>query len=369
MEYRFDERKRNLTIGSYPQVSLKRAREEVVKALVKIEEGTDPGLERKIGKQTDRNAISVKDLCVEYIEKHAKPKKKSWENDQEMLNRDVIPIVGARKVKDIRKREIVSLLDRIIERGTSKWPCGSMANRVRALLITMFKFAVQRDILDASPCVYLNVPHKENARERDLDEKEIKAFWEGLDETGMVDSIKLALKFILVTSQRPGEVASAEWSEVDIKKKCWKIPSGKTKNGRLHSVPLSTLVLDLLREAKQNSGGSRWLFPSPFRKIEDKRIAEGSLPHAVLSNLPKLVIDHFTPHDLRRTTATMMTAMGFQRLTVGKILNHSEGGATKIYDRYTYDEEKRQALEAWGSKLKNIITDEKSAKTVEIVRK
>jgi len=370
LEYRFDERKRNLTIGSYPQVSLKRARDEVVKALVKIEEGTDPGLERKIGKQTDRNAISVKDLAIEYIDKYAKPKKKSWKKDQEMLNRDVIPIIGTQKAKDIRKRDIVSLLDRIIERRTAEQPCGSMANRVRALLIMMFKFAVQRDILDASPCVYLAVPHKEEPRERDLAEKEIKTLWKGLDKTGMVDSVKLALKFILVTGQRPGEVASAEWSEVDIKKKCWELPSGKTKNGRLHIVPLSTLALELLKEAKKNSGDSRWLFPSPFRKLEENRIAAGSLPHAVQSNLTKLGIDHFTPHDLRRTAATQMPAAGFnRRLIVSKILNHSEKGVTgKVYDKYSYLEEKRQALEAWSRKLESIITGEKAAKIVELVR-
>jgi integrase len=369
LEYRFDERKRNLTIGSYPQVTLRRAREEVVKALVKIEDGTDPGLERKIGKQTDRNALSVNDLAVEYIEKYAKPNKKSWKKDQEMLNRDVIPIIGTRKAKDIRKRDIVALLDRIVERGTSKKPCGSMANRVRALLITMFKFAVQRDILDSSPCVYLNVPHKEKARERDLDEKEIKTFWKGLDKAGMIDSIKLALKFILVTGQRPGEVVSAEWSEIDIKKKSWEIPSSRTKNGRLHCIPLSTLALDLLREAKQNSDDSLWLFPSPFRKLEDNRIAGGSLPHAVQGNLPKLGIDHFTPHDLRRTAATQMTEAGVNRLTVSKILNHSEKGVTgKVYDKYSYDKEKRQALEKWARKLESILTG-KTAKVVNLQRK
>ena len=148
LDYRFDERKRNLTIGSYPQLTLRRARDEVVKALAQIEDGVDPGLERKNIKQADRDAISVKELAGEYIEKYAKPEKKSWRKDQEMLNRDVIPTIGTRKARDIRKRDIVALLDRIVERGTPKQPCGAMANRVRALIITMFKFAVQRDILE-----------------------------------------------------------------------------------------------------------------------------------------------------------------------------------------------------------------------------
>ena len=355
LEYRFDGRKRNLTIGSYPQVSLRRARDEVVKALVKIEDGIDPGLERKAGKQADRDAVSVKELAVEYIEKHAKPNKKTWKVDQEMLNRDVIPFIGTRIAKDIRKRDIVALIDLIVERGTPKKPCGSMANRVRTLMITMFKFSVQRDILDASPCVYLNMPHKEKARERDLDETEIKALWKGLDNTRIVDSIKLALKFILVTGQRPGEVASAEWSEIDIRKNCWEIPSAKTKNGKLNRVPLSKLALELLREAKQNSDDSRWLFPSPFHKLEDKAIAKGSLPHAVQKSLPIFGIDHFTPHDLRRTAATQMAASGISRLVISKILNHVESGITAIYDRHSYDKEKQKALDKWGKTLEKIV--------------
>ncbi len=361
LEYRFDERKRNLTIGSYPQVTLRRARDEVVKALARIEDGTDPGLERKKEKQTDRDAISVKDLAVEYIERHAKPKKKSWKKDQEMLNRDVIPAIGVRKARDIRKRDIVALLDKIVERGTAKQSCGSMANRVRSLVITMFKFAVQRDILDTSPCVYLNVPHKEKARERDLADKEIKALWKGLDRTGLVGSVKLALKFILVTGQRPGEVASAEWSEMDLKEKYWDLPSEKTKNKKPHRIPLSALALDLLKEAKQNAGDSRWLFPSPFRKLKDKRIAVGSLPHAVQKILPELGVDHFTPHDLRRTATTKMAEAGINRLIVTKILNHTEKGVTgEVYDKYGYYKEKQQALNTWGRKLSSIITGKKA---------
>ena len=361
LDYRFDERKRNLTIGSYPQLTLRRARDEVVKALAQIEDGVDPGLERKNIKQADRDAISVKELAGEYIEKYAKPEKKSWRKDQEMLNRDVIPTIGTRKARDIRKRDIVALLDRIVERGTPKQPCGAMANRVRALIITMFKFAVQRDILDTSPCVYLSKPHKEKACERDLAKAEIKAFWKGLDNTGMADSTKLALKFILVTGQRPGEVASAEWSEVDIKKKCWEIPSDKTKNGRTHRVPLSILALELLKEAKQNSGDSRWLFPSPFRKLEDNRIAEGSLPHAVHKALPELGVDHFTPHDLRRTATTQMTEAAVSLLTVSKILNHTAQGVTsQVYDKYSYYKEKQQALSLWSRKLNAILTGEKA---------
>jgi integrase len=236
----------------------------------------------------------------------------------------------------------------------AKVSCGSMANRVRTLMITMFKFAVQRDILDASPCVYLSVPHKEKARDRRLDETEIKGFWEGLDSTKIVASIRLALKFILVTGQRPGEVASAEWSEIDIKEKCWEIPSTKTKNGKLNRVPLSKLALELLGEARENSDDSRWLFPSPFCKLEDKHIAKGSLPHAVQKFLSKFEIDHFTPHDLRRTAATHMAANETSRLVISKILNHVESGITAIYDRYNYDKEKLDALEKWGERLESI---------------
>ena len=104
--------------------------------------------------------------------------------------------------------------------------------------------------------------------------------------------------------------------------------------------------------------------PSPR---DGQHIAETSVDHAVRENAEHFEVDHFTPHDLRRTAASMMTASGIQRLTVAKVLNHVETGVTAVYDRHSYDKEKRQALETWERKLKNILTGKK-AKIVNLRR-
>ena len=350
LEYRFHGRSRIMTIGRYPQSSLTMARSKAALAWEKIESGADPGLEIKPAKQTDRKAITVKNLAFEYMEKHAKPKKKSWEKDQGMLDREIIPAIGSRKAKDIRKRDIITLLDRITDRGAL-----AMANRVRSLISNMFRFAVERDILETSPCIFMGSPNKEKPRERFLTEKEIEKFWDGLNEGRMGAKLRLALQLILVTAQRPGEVVSAEWVEFDLNKKWWVIPSDKVKNKKTHRVPLSSLALELLKEIKVHSGKSDYLFPARCSTGSIKHTARASLSDAVQNHLASFGVDHFTPHDLRRSAASQMTAIGVPRLTVSKILNHAEGGTTAIYDRHSYDLEKRQALETWARKLESIL--------------
>jgi len=173
----------------------------------------------------------------------------------------------------------------------------------------------------------------------------------------------LALRLQLITAQRKGEVAGAEWIDFDLKNGWWTIPAEKAKNGIPHRVPLSRLAMETLGELKDLSGESPWLFPSPR---DGQHIAETSVDHAVRANAEHFKIDHFTPHDLRRSAASMMTASGVQRLTVSKILNHVETGITSVYDRHSYDKEKRKALRLWGLQLETILGLKKSNKVIPI---
>jgi integrase len=364
-EYRFGGRNRIMTLGKYPTITLSMARSQAAQAREKVERDVDPGLERSIKKHTDRNAFTVKELACEYMERHAKPNKKSWEKDQGMLNRDVIPALGSKKAKDISRGNVVALIDKIRDR---KAP--AMANRVQSLVSNIFKFAVQRDILDSSPCVYLAKPQGEKPRERFLSKKEIKQFWEGLMKGGVTLKLRLALQLILVTSQRPGEVASAEWNEFDLENRWWTIPTTKTKNKKEHRVPLSYMALELLKEIKDNWGDSKYLFPARLSTWQTKHTARASLSDTIRNNWNSFNIEeHFRPHDLRRTAASQMTSIDIPRLTVSKILNHAEGGTTAIYDRNSYDKEKQKALEAWSRKLESIISGEPSGKIVEMKKR
>jgi integrase len=182
---------------------------------------------------------------------------------------------------------------------------------------------------------------------------EIRALWLGLEGAKMMaEGTKLALKLQLVTIQRKAEVVTARWDEIDLTDKWWTIPPEKAKNKMAHRVPLSPLALELLQAAKNLTGDSPWVFPSPQTQ---RHITPEAIDHALRRPGLEALGFSFTPHDLRRSAASHMTGMGTPRLVVSKILNHMEKHITSVYDRHSYDLEKRQALEAWAHKLKSIV--------------
>ncbi len=350
--YRFHNTSRLLTIGAYPLTTLHSARLAAVKAKDKIIKGIDPGTIQKNTKETHRDAETVRALVSEYIEKWAKPRKRTWKEDERILKKDVIPTFGRRKAKDIKRRDIVLLLDEIVGRGAP-----IQANRALAVIRKMFNFAVTRSILDASPCAAIPAPSTEKRRERVLSDHEIKAFWLELDNTKMHDMIKLSLKLMLVTAQRKQEVTNAKWNEFDLKKNWWVIPSERSKNGRPHRVPLTSMAKELLTslsdEAKKTATSSPYLFPSPRTTSS---ITGQSIDHALRNNTNCFSFPTFTPHDLRRTASSKMTESGITSNDVSKVLNHSENTTiNRHYDHYSYDKEKKAALLKWEQKLKSLL--------------
>jgi integrase len=349
--YRFHGKAEGVTLGRYPQMSLSTARAEAAKIREKISKGLDPKIKIQADKRANKEAYSVADLIDEYLEKWAKPNKKSWREDERILKKDVLPVWGRRKAKDLKRRDIVLLIDRIVDRGSP-----IQANRALATVRKMFNFALSRSILEISPCVGIQAPSKENRRDRMLSDNEIRQFWTKLDQCKMSEGIRLILKLLLVTAQRKGEIAFSEWTEFDLEAGWWTIPKEKSKNTLPHRVPLTGLALHLLNQAKNLSNDSRWVFPG---RSGDKPITGEAIDHAVRNNLEILEIKIFTPHDCRRTAASGMTGMGIPRLVASQILNHAESGVTAVYDRHSYDNEKRQALEAWSRKLESILTGKK----------
>jgi integrase len=216
----------------------------------------------------------------------------------------------------------------------------------------MFNWAISRDLVEANPCTAVKMPAKENRKDRMLSDDEICIFWDKLNNASMSELTRLCLKFQLVTAQRKGEIIIAEWSEFDLTNGWWTIPSEKAKNKLSHRVPMSSLALQLLGQIKKLSDDSRWLFPSTKG---NKPVLDTSIDHALHKNEAKFGIPPFTPHDLRRTAASHMTGLGVPRLTVSKILNHVESGITAVYDRHSYDQEKRKALYLWGDKLSKMV--------------
>jgi integrase len=371
--YWVDGVQKRMTFGVYSAMPLVEAHTALAKAREILAIGGDPGGQLTKDKAEHRRSPTVNQLMDEYIEKWAKPRKRTWEEDARMLSKDVIPYLGRRKAKDIKRRDIILLIDEIVDRGSP-----IAANRTLRIIKKMFSFAVKRGVLDASPCMEIDAPAKENHRERVLTEDEIKMFWLGLENAKMSDGTKLALKLLLVTAQRKGEVTQADWAEIDLKKGWWTIPKEKSKNERTHRVPLSKMAIDILKQAKEFSGDSKWVFPS----IKGRSITPRSISRAIRNNSKKkskgspkhtppygdfFKIDHFTPHDLRRTATSMMTGLGIPELDVSKVLNHAIQTVTsKHYNLYSYDNEKQTALRKWGRKLEAIISGKAQGKIIQL---
>ena len=335
-DYRVNRRHRRLTIGRYPSWNATAARERAKKLKLQVDRGRDPLGEKEEG----RAAPTFTGVAAEYLERHAS-KKKSGFRDKQYLTRDVLPSWGNRKAADIKRRDVLELIERKAEQAPIS------ANRLLACIRKVFNWAISRDLLDTNPCSQVPSPGIEKRRDRVLTEAEIAAFWDGLDSAPMRGEVRTALRLILVTSQRPGEVCEIELA--DLNGDWWTVPAAKAKNGLSHRVPLSALAQEQLQPRREAT--ERWLFPAP-RGNAPIQVNALSVP---LRNNNHFGLERFTPHDLRRTAATMMASMGTDRLTLSKILNHVETGVTAVYDRATYDGPKRAALTKWERRLKSII--------------
>jgi len=347
--YHFNGRPRRMTFGTYPAFGLADARIKLADSRKLLEQGVDPGEREVQSHKTDRAAETVAELTEAYLDKWARPRKRSAAEDERILRKDVIPAWGRRKAKDIARKEVIALLDGIVERGAP-----IAANRTLAVVRRMFGWALSRDIVPANPCASVKAPGKETRRDRVLNAGEIAAFWRALEnpEIPVSQPIRLALKFQLVTAQRKGEVIEARWDEFNFAEHMWTIVGNRSKNGLAHRVPLSPLAIALLEQIRALPS-SEWLFASPRRP---KRPVTGpAVDHAVRTNRRAFGTGDATPHDLRRTAASHMTSIGISRLVVSKILNHAEPGVTAVYDRHSYDREKHAALDAWSARLEEII--------------
>ncbi|HTN70523.1 MAG TPA: site-specific integrase [Methylomirabilota bacterium] len=347
----------------YVALSLKDASRKARQALNGIADGKNP-LTAKI---EERTAETFKALAAEYLERHAKPHKKSWQEDERVINRDLLTFFGATRAKEITRQDINSIL----EKKAATAPV--QANRMRSLLNKMFRWAIRKGEfgIENNPVYLTEMPGgKECARDRVLTAAEIKQTWAALDTLMQIDGDHdkahrkyrvlsgLSLKLRLLTAQRGDEVQSMEWSEIDLASGWWTIPAEKTKNGLAHRVYLTPQSLRIIEEARKlcEKKPSKYVFPGPRggylcnvqKAIERIRTTTGI---------------RFRGHDLRRTTASMMAGDGIPRFTVGRILNHVEPGVTKIYDRYSYDKEKKEALEAWSKRLLLMASDLKEVKS------
>jgi integrase len=358
--YAFDGKRHWYKLGAYPELSLADARDLRDEAATKVSKGINVAEEKQTRREERLKSPTVADIAHLYMERWARKHKRSWKEDERNIGKDVLPRWGKRKARDIRKSDVIALLEdidkRLEERGK---PNGTATQRqVFAVLRKMFNFAIERDLLDFNPCIGVKPPPPPEPRKRHLNEDEIKQFWTKLDECGMSDEVRRALKLTLVTGQRPGEVSGLQWGEVD--GRWWTLPGERSKNKRPHRVYLTDLALSLLGELSEGP-----VFPSP--RNPERTIENNAVPQAVRKNFAILRLEDFKPHDLRGTVTTQMSKLGIEKYVRERVQNHIDSSVSaKHYDAYDYDAEKRQALEKWSRRLSSIISGVEEDKVVPI---
>ncbi len=347
------------TLGPYPRVSIADARGRADAILKRVSAGGDPKADAK----ARRARMTVRELAERYLELHAKPSKRSWRGDEQMLNLSVLPVIGDMAIADVHRRDITRVLDKVLERGAA-----IQANRTWEVVRAMFRWAVRRGDLDHSPHEGLGRPSKENRRDRTLSRKafedhtgetrpaEVAVLWEKLPACPMSEGMRDVIRLQLLTGQRSGEVAGMRLDELDLRAREWLLPPERTKNKRSHEVPLSAWALEIIRGAIARGHGLPFVFPSP---TGDQAVESMAVAKAVKRSLHALGLDPFTPHDLRRTVATALIEQGELPVVVEAALNHISGAQGTVtaahYVRHPYAEEKRAALERWADRLRAIV--------------
>jgi integrase len=377
VRYRTQGKQRRLVLGSYPGMGIAAARKAARRAMSDLDGGRDLVAERNQARAVKTDTIEA--LTKEYLVLHAWKQKRSAASDERMLKVYVLPYWKTRSVREITRRDVRALIERLAQRAPI------MANRVLELVRKMFNFGIGRDWLDGNPASRIEKPGIEKARDRVLTDDEIRKLWNLLSHfpasehkqapgrkraRGSGDGpfcpispvLAAVQKLRLVTAQRGGEVLRLRWSDLDLVTGWWTIPAGDSKNGQPHRVPLSRLAIKIIEgQRREQDLGTPETSPTHDNVFTGR---EGALvvdrAKKASAALSRVLGFEFWSHDLRRTAATRMAAAGVPRDHIARVLSHVEGGpkSTRIYDRYDYDREKRFALETWSRMLARILSGE-----------
>jgi integrase len=373
--YRFDGRFRMKTLGSYGApggLTLKAALSRYLADAAKVERAADvrahgeappleldPGAEKVTKAKAYRAADSVSEAAEKYLTAmEGELRQRTIAEYRRVLETYLLPRYGNAKPGSVKKRDLAALLDAIAagefrssgngKRKQSK----TMAERAKSVLAAFFKWLASRDLIDAVPTVHLDQYQKSVKRDRYLSDAEAGRFFSAADEMKASDPVKAALKIALLTGQRIGEVQRLRWS--DVAGEWWTIPAELTKNKRKHRVYLSEMGRAIIMAMPKVPGGE-YIFPGVALREPMSLQACGKAVARNLATFKKHSIQPFTPHALRHTVRTGLSALRTRPEVKDAVLNHSDGSVGGRYDHHKYDDEKREALTAWERHLMSLM--------------
>jgi integrase len=372
--WRDGERTRRHTFGRYGnfdgRVSLKQARSELIQRKELLSQGVKPLA------LADGVPGNWRELIERYYRNNVENVHKAPIKTRQALDHDILPVIGSRKLNAVTRATIADLVERIVRRGSP-----SQAETVLGVLRQLDKYAVTRGYIEHPLTLALDkrslgVGYQVGTRALDIkngelntDNKEIYRFWHDIDKTTLSKQVKIGLKLLLLTGVRSGELRLAKWDEFDFERATWTIPSAHVKRSARAStpahdftVPLTPLSMGLLQELKAEG------FDYVIGCVEDEQSGDLPLSERALSKAlrrqfspparggePPLAMEPFTPHDLRRTVRTHLAILNIPPHIAEKTLNHSLGTIERTYNKYSYLDERRAAMETWHARIVEII--------------
>lgn len=340
-----------MTLGKYPGISLKQARELQKNAENLKDQGINP-IEYSTQQKLKLNH-TVKNLTLSWYSAYIEKNRKQPQQIKQLIHADIIPLLGDLPLEKIRSIDITKALDHIVNRGAPVH-----ANKVLSTLKQAFNYAVSRGELSENPAVNIrarDIGGIEKPRERFLTLEEIKKLWLFLESNDSKISLalKIAIKIILLTGVRTAELRLAEWSEFDFAQSIWIIPAKHTKNSltmKIHLSPQTKLLFEQLRALSD----SCFVLPG-LKNLQP--ITDKALPKAVNRIQDRLNIPQWTPHDLRRTFATQLgEALQVDPVVIEKCLGHKMPKIMATYNKNEMLPQRKNALNQWGQFLENLLS-------------
>ncbi len=350
--YHFNGKQEKVTLGSYPDLTLKRAREQRDTLATQIVNGISPAEEKRKKQTEESESPIVKDFGERYYKEQIV---KCWKDPisiRRYLEKEIYPAMGNHLLNDITAVDVQAVVYRKRDGGHP-----SAAIQIRNVIKRMYDYAVEVHLATVNPAAMVATRYigKARKRTRHLTSSEIREYLQVIYRSNIRRQFKLALHIILLTLVRKSMLIEARWKEVNFETEEWNIPAGHMKGDKEHVVYMSSQVMAMFRELKALSGGSELVLPGrgsllkPFAKNALNKALEG-----LTFNM-----DHFTIHDSRRTASTELNENGFSKEWIEKALSHETGGIEGVYNRAEFAKQRKQMLQWWADYVDSIVTESK----------
>ncbi|NBM88993.1 tyrosine-type recombinase/integrase [Proteus sp. G2658] len=348
-DYRFNGRRETVTFGRYSAdgITLAEARAELIEAKKLLNAGISPASKKRDGIESKKIGTVFKDYTVNFLN-DAQYADSTRAMKEAIIEKEIYPVFGKLQLEEITTPRLRALCEKIKDRGAK-----ATALQVREIVGSVFTYAIDRgyEISNPADAIKASSIGTFQARERAMSPKEIGILFRELENYSCYPTLKLAVKFVLLTLVRKSEFIHATWDEIDFKNRQWVIPKGRMKGRKEHVIYLSDQAMDILTGMKVCAMGSDYLMPGrydikkPLSNAALNNVIDGTVKRI---NEKGIEFEPVTVHDLRRTASTLLHEAGYNSDWIEKCLAHVQNGVRAVYNKAEYAEQRRKMLQEWA---------------------